>query len=120
MSEEIHLAHSFPRNDEETVQIVLKAYKDRYYIDLRIWFRDEKGEPVPTKKGVTITAEQLDELQKGVEELYRLRDELRKKKRAVSPPEKGGAAAPKQTFTGRNEASRMTAKTGPSSKGITI
>ena len=87
MNPDTHLAHSFVRGKGEEIQIVLKKYKERYYIDLRLWFQDE-GEKVfkPTQKGLCNPAEHLSDLQKGVEELYKLRDKLGEEKRATNAP----------------------------------
>lgn len=103
MSEELHLIQSFDRNENECVQLFLKKYNHKYYVDLRIWFKQSEGDLKPTKKGITFTGEQFDDLKKGMDEISRLREGMREKQ------------ASKQTFTGRREAVKMTAKTNPNS-----
>jgi len=46
------------KNPTEKIQVSEKEYKDNKYIDVRIWYLDEKsGEYKPTKKGVSFTEE---------------------------------------------------------------
>jgi hypothetical protein len=67
---ERHLIHSFPRSEEEKVQLALRKYRGRYYMDLRIWFQTEENPTLrPTKKGISLSLEHLPELRKGMERL---------------------------------------------------
>ena len=103
MTEELRLIHSFSRNENENVQIFLKKYNQKYYIDLRVWFKEAEGSLKPTRKGITFSAEHLDEIKKGIDNLFSFREEIREKQ------------APKQTFTPRREAAKMTTKSNPNS-----
>ncbi len=107
MTEELRLIHSFDRNDNESVQLFLKKYNQKYYIDLRIWFKESEGSLKPTRKGITFAAEHLVELKKGIDDLCNLREGIREKSR--------GPETPKQTFTGRREAAKIPAKSNPNS-----
>ncbi|MBI4395421.1 MAG: transcriptional coactivator p15/PC4 family protein [Candidatus Omnitrophica bacterium] len=64
---ENQLLYEFFRNKDESIQISLSEYKQRKYIDLRIFFKP-KGEDgfVASKKGITIAVELLPELKKGI------------------------------------------------------
>ena len=69
--------HSFQKNPEEEVRFSLKDYKERQYLDLRLWFQPSKGgEYLPTKKGLTLSVEFLPELKKGVERAGKVAMEL--------------------------------------------
>ena len=47
---------SLKKNDEEEVRVSSREYKDRKYIDLRIWFKPKDGgKMAPTKKGLTLS-----------------------------------------------------------------
>jgi hypothetical protein len=57
------------RSDTEQLQISLSEYKGTNYLNMRIFFTTDGGASwIPTKKGVTFTAEQLDILTEAIEE----------------------------------------------------
>jgi len=59
--------YSFPKNETEEVRLSLREYKERVYLDQRIWFLAKEGEYHPTKKGFTLALEFLPELRRGLE-----------------------------------------------------
>ena len=64
------LVHSFPKGQDEEIQMSIRKYKGRLYIDLRVWFMSKSAQSMrPTKKGVFIPFDQLPQLRKGVDEL---------------------------------------------------
>ena len=64
---ENQVIYQFPRNSDEKVYVSLREYKERKYLDLRIFFRPKEGGDLrPTKKGVTMGLELLPELKKAV------------------------------------------------------
>ena len=63
---EKQILHSFKRNETEEVQISIGSYKEKNYIDLRIFFKSG-DEWRPTKKGLTLTTELVPELLIGLE-----------------------------------------------------
>ncbi len=50
------------RNATEVVRVSAEEFKGRKYIDIRIYFKDSEGEWRPTKKGVTVQPDKVDEL----------------------------------------------------------
>jgi len=50
------------RNELETVRVSINNYKGREYLDIRIFFKDDKDEWRPTKKGITLNPESIEEL----------------------------------------------------------
>jgi hypothetical protein len=64
------------RNATERVRISTESYKGRDYLDVRIYYQDNNGEWKPTKKGVTISPEKIDELSELVKKAS---EELKKK-----------------------------------------
>jgi hypothetical protein len=50
------------RNATEVVRVSAEEFKGRKYIDIRIYFKDNEGEWRPTKKGVTVQPDKIDEL----------------------------------------------------------
>jgi len=50
------------RNATEVVRVSAEEFKGRKYIDIRIYFKDNEGEWRPTKKGVTVQPDKVEEL----------------------------------------------------------
>jgi hypothetical protein len=50
------------RNPTERLRISTENFKGRDYIDLRIYYEADGGEWKPTKKGVTIAPDKVDEV----------------------------------------------------------
>ena len=73
------LIYAFPRMQGEEIQINLQKYKDKYYIDLRLWYQP-KNESVlrPTKKGIFVAVEKLPELRKGLDRMSKATEKLRR------------------------------------------
>jgi len=69
MAEEPKILATIPRSATEQVQISINSYKDKRYLDLRIYYTtDDGGTWLPTKKGVTISPDNLVKLKDAVEE----------------------------------------------------
>ncbi len=49
------------RNETEVLRVSAEEYKGRKYVDVRIYFENDEGEWKPTKKGVTIQPEKVEE-----------------------------------------------------------
>ncbi len=49
------------RGETEVLRVSAEEYKGRKYIDVRIYFENDEGEWKPTKKGVTIQPERVDD-----------------------------------------------------------
>lgn len=80
--EEVRIIHSFQKNPDEEVRLTLKEYKERRYLDLRLWFQSSNdGEFYPTKKGLTLSLDYLGELKKGFERAGKEASELAGHKR---------------------------------------
>ncbi len=59
--------YQFMRNQDETVFLSLRNYKNRHYLDLRVFFQSKDSPDMrPTKKGLTLGIEYLAELKKGI------------------------------------------------------
>ncbi len=57
------VVYEFPRNKDERICASIGSYKDRLYIDLRVFFTDSRtGDLRPTKKGLTISSILLPQL----------------------------------------------------------
>ncbi len=74
MAEEPIILATIPRTATEQLQISINSYKDKKYLDLRIYYTTDDGANWnPTKKGVTISPDNLvtlkDAVEKAMEEL---------------------------------------------------
>jgi hypothetical protein len=49
------------RGETEVIRVSTAEYKGRKYVDVRIYFADDEGEWKPTKKGVTIQPDKVEE-----------------------------------------------------------
>ena len=69
MAEEAKILATIPRNATEQLQISINSYKEKKYLDLRIYYTTDEGANwLPTKKGVTFAPEQLDVLEEAIQE----------------------------------------------------
>ncbi len=59
---------TFRKNATEEVRASIRKFKDRTYVDLRVWVERDNGhaEFSPTKKGLTMSVYVLPELKKAV------------------------------------------------------
>ena len=46
----------------DKIIVNIKEFKGKTYVDIRTYFENDQGEMVPTKKGVSLTPENLDEI----------------------------------------------------------
>lgn len=53
----------FQKNDRgEMVRIVREDYKGADLVNIRVWYRADNGEMRPSKTGITINGNQIDQL----------------------------------------------------------
>ncbi len=69
MADEGKMLATVPRSDTERMQIAVKEFKGRSYLDMRIFYTTDEGETwLPTKKGVTCSPENLEILRDAIDE----------------------------------------------------
>lgn len=69
MAEELKMLGTIERSETEQLQIALKEFKGRKYLDMRIFYTTDGGDSwLPTKKGVTCSPEHLEILKQAIEE----------------------------------------------------
>jgi len=66
--------HSFKKNAKETVRVCLTEFKGYKLLDVRVYIQDDTGREVPTRKGLTISQELVNELVKGLRKAIELID----------------------------------------------
>lgn len=61
------VVYQFDRNQNEKVVVSIGAYKEKTYVDFRVFFEDPgSGELKPTKKGITIAENLLPHLKRAI------------------------------------------------------
>ena len=77
-NEENKLVYSFPKGTGEEIQIAVRKWEGKYYIDLRQWFesKQEEGRLKPTRKGIIFPMERLPEFKEGVDRLVETWDKI--------------------------------------------
>jgi hypothetical protein len=50
------------RKGNDKIIVTVKEFKGKQYIDLRTYFENDQGEWIPTKKGISLTPDNLDEM----------------------------------------------------------
>lgn len=69
MAQEPKILATIPRSATEQLQIAINEYKGKSYLDLRIFYTTDDGiNWNPTKKGVTVSPENLELLKDAIEE----------------------------------------------------
>ena len=68
MADDTKILATIPRNATEQLQISINSYKEKKYLDLRIFYTTDDGANwLPTKKGVTVSPDNLMTLKDAVE-----------------------------------------------------
>lgn len=61
------VVHEFQKSQDERVLITVSDYKQKRYVDLRVFYSDPKtGETKPTKKGLTLPYALLPQLKNAI------------------------------------------------------
>ena len=69
MSDEKNLLATISRNDTERLEISINEFKGKKYLDLRTFYTTDGGDSwLPTKKGVTISPDNLELLKDAIEQ----------------------------------------------------
>jgi hypothetical protein len=85
MSEGQKVVSQFHKNSIEIVKLCLSKWKDKEYIDLRIWVMQNPAEPeseIATKKGIRLSVDLLPKLIEGLNETSRILKESESKNRS--------------------------------------
>jgi hypothetical protein len=46
----------------DKIMVTVKEFKGKTYVDIRTYFENDQGEMMPTKKGVSLTPENVDDI----------------------------------------------------------
>ncbi len=70
------MIHRFPKNPLEEIRVSITEFKRRQYLDLRLYFKADNGDYLPSKKGLTLSMDLVDELETAVRMLKEAADQL--------------------------------------------
>lgn len=60
--------HSIKRTENEEVRVSIRNFKEKVYLDLRIFFKGKQADEwIPSKKGLTLSTELVGSLREGLE-----------------------------------------------------
>ena len=60
----------------EIIRIEISEYKDRKYLNIRTWYKNDEGEYSPTKKGVALALDKISDLKMAIEKAENISQEL--------------------------------------------
>lgn len=64
------IIHAFPKNTDEEIRLSAGEFKEKIYLDLRIFYRDQETDEMrPTKRGITLALDHFSELKKGIDKI---------------------------------------------------
>ena len=52
----------------DKIMVTVKEIKGKTYVDIRTYFENDQGEMVPTKKGVSLTPDNVDDMLRFLED----------------------------------------------------
>jgi len=62
------LVAEIDKNTMETIRVQVTEFKGKTYVDCRVFFTGDDGERHPSKKGITLTADLVDEVVTALQE----------------------------------------------------
>ena len=60
---------TFDKSEKNQIKVRESTFKDKEYIDIRVFNKNRDGEFIPTKKGVTLQKDMMKEVIKGLVKL---------------------------------------------------
>jgi hypothetical protein len=99
----------WPRNGREIVRIALERFKDRYTIDIRVWWRDPTGIFKPGRDGLKLAISHTPKLAEGFDkarqraEAFGLVSQSRRSRVAARPSDSTGNGQHLDGWCGRFE-----------------
>ena len=67
--DETTLIHTFRKNALEQVHLSLRRYREREFLDVRAYYQGNDGEYYPSRRGITLALDRLDELEEGLQKV---------------------------------------------------
>ena len=61
--------HRIEKRDGEEIRATVSEYRGEEYLSLRVYFRSQDGQWLPTRKGITLASSRLDELEIAITKL---------------------------------------------------
>lgn len=61
--------YEIAKNEREVIKLKKSEFKGKEYIDFRTYIKQPNGEDIPTKKGISLSMDLLEEFKKAVAKL---------------------------------------------------
>ncbi len=77
--------YSFKKNSFEEIRFSVSTFKEKEFVDVRVFVqkKDDSGEMVPTKKGITFSTELIEEFCIGAQNVRLALENQEREKEAV-------------------------------------
>ena len=60
---------SFPKKEKEEIRFSVREFQKHMYFEARLFFQNDNGDWLPTKKGLTLSIGHYGEFRKGVNKI---------------------------------------------------
>lgn len=67
-----NVAYEFARGEDEMIRASVSEYKGTIRADLRIFFKGEKGDWIPTKRGINFPLDQVKQMKTAIDEIEKV------------------------------------------------
>ena len=61
------LIAEFNKNASEVVRVQLSEYDGKQLLDIRVWVENNKGDSIPTRKGISLRIDQVEALKEAID-----------------------------------------------------
>jgi len=61
--------YEIEKNEREVIKLKKSEFKGKEYIDFRTYVKQPEGDDIPTKKGISLSVDFIDEFKKAVAKL---------------------------------------------------
>jgi len=61
------LIAEFNKNASEIIRVQLTEYDSKQLLDIRVWVQNEKGDFIPTRKGISLKLDLIDSLKEAID-----------------------------------------------------
>ena len=66
------IAYEFEKGETELVRARVSEFKGQTRADLRVFFKGEKGDWLPTKRGISFSLDQVAEMKTAISEIEKI------------------------------------------------
>lgn len=71
----IHIA-DIPKNKTEIIRVEITEYAQKKLLNIRTWYLNDANEYAPTKKGIAVALDKVEDLRKALDEVAKRKEQL--------------------------------------------